>query len=55
MGKIIKDGVTYAGSSSTAKRIKFDNTDSELDATTVQAAIEELARKIAELQKQTST
>lgn len=43
MGKIIKDGIQYAGSASTAKRIKYDNKASGLSANSVQNAIDEIA------------
>ena len=43
MGKIIKDGIQYAGSVSTAKRIKYDNKASGLNANSVQNAIDEIA------------
>ena len=42
MGKIIKKGVPYGGSSDNARSIKYDNTDSDLQATNVQDAIDEL-------------
>ena len=42
MGKIIKNGISYGGSSSTAGNISYDNTSSGLAATTVQNAITEL-------------
>ena len=42
MGKIIKDGIQYAGSASTAKRIKYDNKNSGLTALTAQDAIDEV-------------
>lgn len=55
MGKIIKDGIQYAGSVSTAKRIKYDNTKSELESATVQNAIDELSNTVSELEKKNNS
>ena len=43
MGRIIKDGIMYAGSVTNAKSIRYDNSDSNLDATNIKDAIDELA------------
>ena len=42
MGKIIKNGVPYGGSSTSAGNISYDNTSTGLQSTTVQNAIAEL-------------
>lgn len=42
MPKIIKNGVTYIGTSDNAAAVSYDNTTSGLTATDVQAAIDEL-------------
>jgi len=54
MGKIIKDGVAYSGSSSSAKHIKYDHSKTELTSGNVQTAIDELSDKVSELQKNNS-
>lgn len=43
MPKIIKNGVTYIGTSDNAAAVSYDNTSSGLNATDAQAAIDELA------------
>ena len=43
MGRIIKDGVMYAGGVTSAKSIKYDNSVSGLDATNIKEAIDKLA------------
>lgn len=42
MGKIVRNGVTYGGSSTSAENVAYDNTDSGLEAVVVQDAIDEL-------------
>lgn len=42
MGKIIKNGVSYGGSSTSAGNVSYDNTSTGLQSTTVQNAIAEL-------------
>ena len=42
MGKIIRNGISYGGSSSSAGNISYDNTSSGLASMTVQNAITEL-------------
>jgi hypothetical protein len=42
MGKIIKNGVVYGGTSNIAGNISYDNTGTQLNAVTVQNAITEL-------------
>ena len=42
MGKIIRNGIEFCGTSDTADNIIYDNKDSGLKATTVQGAIDEL-------------
>ena len=46
MGKIIRNGVSYGGSSNAAGNISYDNSTSGLNSTTVQNAITELKRMI---------
>lgn len=46
MGRLIKNGISYGGSASSAEKLKYDNTNSSLDSSTVQAAIDELFAKI---------
>ena len=47
MGKIIKNGIEYAGATaSDASKIAYDNTSSKLNATTTQGAIDEIDAKI---------
>ena len=48
MGKLIKDGVVYAGSPSNATAIRFDNTQSNISATNVQGALDDLDSRIGE-------
>jgi hypothetical protein len=45
MPKIIKNGVTYIGTSDNAAAVSYDNTTSGLNATDVQAAIDEVNSK----------
>jgi hypothetical protein len=42
MGKIIRNGITYGGSSTIAGNVSYDNTTSSLTSVTVQNAITEL-------------
>lgn len=42
MGKIIVNGIEFCGTSDTADNIIYDNKESDLEATTVQDAIDEL-------------
>ena len=49
MGKIVKNGVTYSGSSDNADNVKYNNNVSNLDATNVQEAITEINGKLSEL------
>ena len=46
MGKIIRNGIEYCGTSDTADNIIYDNTDSRLESTTTQGAIDELSEKV---------
>ena len=46
MGKIVKNGVTYSGSSDNADNVKYNNNVSNLDATNVQEAIDKLDESI---------
>lgn len=46
MPKIIKNGVTYIGTSDNAAAVSYDNTSSGLNATDVNAAIDEVAEAI---------
>ena len=46
MGKIVKNGVTYSGSSDNADNVKYNNNVSNLDATNVQEAITEVNGKL---------
>lgn len=46
MGKIIRNGIEYCGTSDTADNIIYDNTDSGLAATNTQTAIDELSEKV---------
>lgn len=46
MGKIIKNGVTYSGSSDNADSVKYNNNVSNLDATNVQEAIDKLDESV---------
>ena len=48
MGKLIKDGVVYAGSPSNAMNIRYDNTSSNISATNVQGALNDLDSRIGE-------
>jgi hypothetical protein len=45
MGKIMKNGIPYGGSSSLASDVTYDNTSTDLSATNVQSAITELNGK----------
>ena len=49
MGKIIRNGIPYSGSSNSARSINYDNSNSGLEATTAQAAVDELNKKIADI------
>ena len=49
MGKIIRNGIPYSGSSNSARSINYDNTNSGLEATTAQAAVDELNKKIEDI------
>jgi len=49
MGKIIKNGIEYGGSSNEAININYDNTSSELNANTVQGAIDTIQGTIDEI------
>ena len=49
MGKIIRNGIPYSGSSNSARSINYDNTNSGLEAQTAQAAVDELNKKIADI------
>ena len=46
MGKIIRNGIEYCGTSDTADNIIYDNKDSGLAATTVQAAVDKVAESL---------
>ena len=46
MGKIVKNGVTYSGSSDNADNVKYNNNVSNLDATNVQEAIDKLNESV---------
>lgn len=46
MGKIVKNGVTYSGSSDNADNVKYNNNASNLDATNVQEAIDKLDESV---------
>lgn len=46
MGKIIRNGIEFCGTSDTADNIIYDNTDSGLAATNTQTAIDELSEKV---------
>lgn len=46
MGKIIRNGIEYCGTSDTADNIIYDNKDSGLESTTTQGAIDELSEKV---------
>jgi hypothetical protein len=47
MGKIIKKGIEYSGSgASKAVKVPYDNTLSQLDATNVQSAIDEVSKEM---------
>lgn len=48
MPKIIKNGVTYIGTSDNAAAVSYDNTLSGLTATNVQAALDKLVYKIGD-------
>ena len=45
MGKIIRNGVIYTGSSDESDKIHYNNSKSDLDSTTVQGALDELANE----------
>lgn len=46
LGKIVKNGVTYSGSSDNADNVKYNNNASNLDATNVQEAIDKLDESV---------
>ena len=46
LGKIVKNGVTYSGSSDNANNVKYNNNASNLDATNVQEAIDKLDESV---------
>ena len=46
MGKIIRNGIEFCGTSDTADNIIYDNTNSGLAATNTQTAIDELTNKV---------
>ena len=46
MGKIIRNGIEYCGTSDTADNIIYNNKDSGLTATNTQTAIDELSEKV---------
>ena len=46
MGKIIRNGIEFCGTSDTADNIIYDNKDSGLESTTTQGAIDELSEKV---------
>ena len=48
MGKIIRDGIVYAGSANKANQILYDNTSSGLEANSVQAALDILESKVGD-------
>lgn len=48
MGKIIRDGIVYAGSANKANQISYDNTTSGLEANSVQAALDILESKVGD-------
>ena len=48
MGRIIKNGVAYGGSSSKASSTTYDNSTSGLSATNVQGAVDELDNNLSE-------
>ena len=54
MGKIVKNGVTYSGSSDNADNVKYNNNVSNLDATNVQEAITEVNGKLGKYKLSTS-
>ena len=49
MGKIIRNGIPYSGSSNSARSINYDNSNSGLEAQTAQAAVDELNKKIEDI------
>ena len=48
MGKLMRNGVPYSGSTDSAKHIKFDPTNTALSGTNVQHVIEEISSKLTE-------
>ena len=46
MGKIIRNGIEFCGTSDTADNIIYDNTSSGLEATTVQEAVDEIHSQV---------
>jgi hypothetical protein len=52
MPKIIKNGVTYIGTSDNASAVSYDNTSSDLSATDVQGAIDEVSTELGATLKQ---
>ena len=55
MGKIVKNGVTYSGSSDNADNVKYNNNVSNLDATNVQEAIDKLDESVDTLNSKVKT
>lgn len=43
MGKLMRNGILYSGSTDSALHIKYDNTDSGLQSTNVKQALDEVA------------
>lgn len=50
MGKIMRNGVSYGGSSSKSSSFAYNNSNTELSATNVQAAIDELTAMISAIE-----
>ena len=48
MGKIIKDGIVYAGTADSAAEIRYDNKSSGLKGKNVQTALDDLSTKIGD-------
>ena len=48
MGKLMRNGVPYSGSTDSAKHIKFDPTSTALSGTNVQHVVEEISSKLTE-------
>ena len=55
MGKIIRNGVSYSGSTEDAVNVKYDNSSSGVTATNVQGAIDEVKETIDDKQTQIDT